>query len=123
MPSVLAAHDFPKAKLLSLPAMTDYTFNLTNVVAYKADITFVENVFAQTFLKTDPGTLVNVTPDAPLRVYAYSIPTLPGDVKMRATMESIIGYMLDNGIIDTIVRKYGAEQSYYIADRARRPVK
>ncbi|MDD2324897.1 MAG: transporter substrate-binding domain-containing protein [Alphaproteobacteria bacterium] len=124
MPLEIARHDFPKAKILGMPSMTDYMFNLINVADKKADVTFVEKVFAEQFLKANPGKLINVTPpDRPLRVYAYSIPTLPGDTKMKEAMESAISYMVNNGEIDQIIRKYGAENGYYVSLQPYRPVR
>lgn len=124
MPLEVARHDFPKAKILGMPPMTDYTFNLINVADKKADVTFVEKIFGEKFIKAHPGALVNVTPpDRPLRVYAYSIPTLPGDVKMKAAMESAISYMVNNGEIDQILRKYGAENGYFVAEQTYRAVR
>lgn len=124
MPLEIARHDFPKAKILGMPPLTDYTFNLINVVDKKADVTFVEKIFAEQFLRNHPGALVNVTPtDRPLRVYAYSVPTLPGDTKMKEAMESALFYMINNGEIDAILRKYGAEKGYFVAEQPYRPVR
>ncbi|MDD3182068.1 MAG: transporter substrate-binding domain-containing protein [Alphaproteobacteria bacterium] len=124
MPLEIARHDFPQAKILGMPPLTDYMFNLINVADKKADVTFVEKVFAEQFLKANPGKLVNVTPeDKPLRVYAYSIPTLPGDTKMKDAMESAISYMVNNGEIDQIIRKYGAENGYFVSLQPYRAVR
>ncbi|MGE4351527.1 MAG: substrate-binding periplasmic protein [Bdellovibrionales bacterium] len=124
MPLEIARHDFPKAKLFGMPALNDYMLNLTNVADKKADVTFVEKVFGEQFLKANPGKLVNVTPeDRPLRVYAYSIPTLPWDTKTKDAMESAISYMVNNGEIDQIIRKYGAEKGYFVASPTYRAVR
>ena len=123
MPMVIAQKDFPNAKLLGMANMTDYTLNILNVVDKKADVTFVENVFAEMFLKTHPGELVNVTPNTPLRTYAWSIPTLTGDIKMKTVLEAIIGYMIDNGEVDKILHKYGVEKGLYVAEHPYRAVK
>lgn len=124
MPLEITRHDFPQAKIFGMPPLTDYMFNLMNVADKKADVTFVEKVFGEQFLKANPGKLVNVTPeDKPLRVYAYSIPTLPGDTKTKEAMESAISYMVNNGEIDQIIRKYGAEKGYYVASQPYRPVR
>lgn len=123
LPMVITQDYFPKAKILGMPNTTDYTFNLLNVVHKKANVTFVEKIFGEKYLKAHPGQLVNVTPKTPIQVYAYTIPTLPEEVRLRTAIENIIGYMLNNGEIDAIVRKYEAENGYYVAEHPYRQAK
>src|ERR1700722_4190234 len=40
IPGRIAAVDFPKAKVISLPQTSDYSFNILNVADNKADVTF-----------------------------------------------------------------------------------
>jgi polar amino acid transport system substrate-binding protein len=109
--------DYPKAKLLSMPAMTDYSTILMNLMAKKADVTFVERVVANNFLKNNPGQFVNLTENKPLRVFPYFIPFKLGETKLQSTMNGIIQLMQENGEIDRILTKYenGTPSFYRVA--------
>ena len=106
--------DYPEAKILSMPAMTDYSSILMNVTDKKADVTFVERVVANNFLKANPGKLVSITGDKPLRVFPYFIPFKIGETKLKSTIDSIIVLMRENGEIERILSKYEDEMpSFY----------
>ncbi len=109
--------DYPEAKLLSMPAMTDYSAILMNVANKKADVAFVERVTANGFMKANPGKLVSITGDTPLRVFPYFIPFKIGEEKLKSTMDGIITLMRDNGEIDHILSKYenGTPSFYRVA--------
>ena len=106
--------DFPKAKLISMPNMTDYTFILSNVVSKKADITFVERSVANDFLKKNPGALVNISEENPLRIYPYFIPVKFGETGLKSVFDGIIALMINNGEIEKILKAHeGDQQSFY----------
>jgi polar amino acid transport system substrate-binding protein len=98
--------DYPDAKILSMPAMTDYSTILMNVTSGKADVTFVERAVANNFLKANPGKLVNIAEGKPLRVFPYFIPFKIGETKLKSTMDGIIDSMRENGDVEKILNKY-----------------
>jgi polar amino acid transport system substrate-binding protein len=113
--------DYPDAQLLSMPAMTDYSTILLNVVDKKADVTFVERAVAHAYLKANPGKLVNIASDKPLRVFSYFIPFRIGETKLKATMDGLINLMRENGEIDKILDKYEeGTPSFYRAAKGYR---
>lgn len=98
--------DYPKATVLSMPHNTDYTFLLENVVSSKADIAFVENSIANEYLKANPGKLVNIAQETPIRIYPYFVPIRAGETHLKTTIDSILEVMIENGDIEKILSKY-----------------
>jgi polar amino acid transport system substrate-binding protein len=113
--------DYPNAKILSMPTLTDYSTILLNVVNHKADVAFVERSVANNYIKSNPGTLVNIATDKPLRVFAYFIPFKIGETKLKSTMDGLINLMQENGEIDKILDKYenGTPAFYRVAKAYR----
>jgi ABC-type amino acid transport substrate-binding protein len=98
--------DYPKSKIVSMPAMTDYAMILMNLAAHKADVTFVEKAVADSYMKANPGQLVNIAENKPLRVFPYFIPFKIGEVKFKSAVDEAIGSMIENGEIDRILDRY-----------------
>ncbi|MEK7504803.1 MAG: transporter substrate-binding domain-containing protein, partial [Patescibacteria group bacterium] len=69
----IAQSQFPTAKVVSLPQLSDISQSLLNVSSGKADVAFVEPYIADAFLKNNPGSIKNVQPNNPLRVNGNSI--------------------------------------------------
>jgi len=109
--------DYPHAKLLSVPNMSDYAFTLMNVVNKKADITFVERAVGNNFLKTNPGAVVNIADKEPLRIYPYFVPFKIGETKLQSTLNGLIIFLRDNSEIDKILSRYenGTPSFYRVA--------
>ena len=106
IPADIAKKDFPKAKILSSPAMSDYSVNLLNVANGKADVTFVEVSQGAAFLKNNPGQLKNIIPDAPLRVYPNSVLVSVHETEIWHFMNSALIDLKSEGLIDRLVDKY-----------------
>jgi ABC-type amino acid transport substrate-binding protein len=103
---IIQQSDYPKAKTISGPQTMDYSLIMQNVVNKKADVVFVENSTANSFIKTNPGTLVNIAEKTPLRVFPYFIPFKLGEDKLRVTFNSVIAFMRENGEIEKILAKH-----------------
>jgi polar amino acid transport system substrate-binding protein len=97
---------YPKAKLLSMPALTDYSAILMNVATGKADVAFVERAAANEYLKHNPGKLVNLAENKPLRVYPYFVPFRFGDVRLKEALDEAVQTLTLDGEIDGIVDRY-----------------
>ena len=105
--SLIIQHsDYPLAKTISGPQTMDYSLIMQNVVNKKADVVFIENSTANSFMKANPGKLVNIAKKTPLRVFPYFIPFKLGEDKLRVTFNGIITYLHENGEIDKILAKH-----------------
>ncbi len=107
IPAYIAQTDFPKAKLLSMPNMTDISQNLLNVATKKADVTFVDVVIGKRFEKTNPGKLKRLAPERPLFVFPVTILLPQNDLALKTTLDSAFTQILNSGFIDKTLTKYG----------------
>jgi ABC-type amino acid transport substrate-binding protein len=106
VPGRIAATDYPQAKILGMPQITDYTFNLLNVADKKADVTFVENYQGYAFAEKNPGVLKNIAADNPIRVFPDVYLVRRGEQKLKNTFDNLIRYMINSGELEPIIRKY-----------------
>jgi ABC-type amino acid transport substrate-binding protein len=106
IPAIVAAEQFPKAKLSSRPQMTDYTFNVIDVAERKADVTFVENYYGMDYLAHNPGKLKNIAVNNPLRIFHNKMLVNKGEFKLQSMFQNVILEMLNNGEIDAIIDRY-----------------
>ncbi len=116
---IVAAQDFPNAKILAMPHMSDYALQLVNVVDGKADAAFIEVNMAQQFLKKHPGALKNLIPERPLRVYSNAFMVRKGEQEMLNFMNMALTELVNDGFVDRLLTRYeAAPGSLY---RVRKP--
>lgn len=102
---IIARTDFPKAKLLSVPASAQFTDNFFNIVTKKADVSFFENSLVNEFVAKNPGTLEQVSP-TPLRVFGATIVVKKGEEQLKEFFDQGIQELLYSGRIEKIIDKY-----------------
>ncbi|MDX2027522.1 MAG: transporter substrate-binding domain-containing protein [Alphaproteobacteria bacterium] len=106
IPSLIAQQDFTKAKMYSLPNMTAYSENVLSVVTRKADVTFVDPFVFYGYAKNNPGQ-VEINPSIPpLRLFANTFVVLKGEHELRTMVSAAVRFLLDNGKVEEIIRKY-----------------
>lgn len=106
IPALIAAEDFQKAKLYSLPDHTDYSDNLLAVATRKSDLTFVDPLIFQAFDVHNPGQLEINRSIPPLRTYATLFIVGKGEHDLASMISSATRYLLDNGQIEKIIRSH-----------------
>jgi len=102
----IAQQNYPKAKIVSLPNMTDESQLLLEVATKKADVTFVEAYLGQKFIKNNPGKLKNITAQEPVRLFGNTMAIPQDDVKFKSMLDSALVQMLYGGEVDKIIKKY-----------------
>jgi len=103
MASTIAGTDFPLAKTEALPQSTDFTQMILNVVAKKADITFLGLATARKYEEANPGQIYNVAPDHPLRVFPAAIMLPQGQYSLKRAMDIALEEMLNNNEVESII--------------------
>ena len=106
MSQFIAAENFPHAKTLSLPQMTDLSQMLENVVSKKADAAFVNNPVAEGYLKANPGKLKEIKLGRPLRVFSHGFMFPKGEYDLVKMFDLTLQEMHDHGAIEEIMKKY-----------------
>jgi polar amino acid transport system substrate-binding protein len=106
MAEAIALSDFPKAQRVGLPQLSDISMMLLNVKEGRADVTFVELFFAHEFLKNNPGSIKNITPDRPVRVFPNTMLLRHGQPEFKALLNTALEEQINLGIVDNLIVKY-----------------
>lgn len=103
----LIAHtDFPNAKHLTMPQLTDISQSFLNLTSKKADIVLAEPGFASRFMKTNPNTIENIDPMSPLRIYSVCYIFKRGESEFKAMLDTVLDEVINSGEMERIIRKY-----------------
>jgi polar amino acid transport system substrate-binding protein len=106
MAELITKTDYPKAKRFSLTQSTSYPELLLSVSSGKADITFAEPLSVYEFLKHNPNTLQNITPNRPLRVFPNCFTFKAGEPGFKAMLNTTLDEIANNGELDKLISKY-----------------
>ncbi len=104
--AVIAEADFPKARRLSMPQMTDITQNYLNVATKKADLVISEPGMAGRFMKQNPGTLEIVDATHPVRIYPGCWLIKRGESEFKEMIDIVLDEIINSGQMDRIIYKY-----------------
>jgi len=123
MEDLIAKTDFPKAHRVSLPELSSFALNLTNIANKKADVTFAEPMVVREFLKTNPGALRQIQPDKPLRIFGNSLVVKRSELELRDFLDVALKEVLNDGQVDKILAKYDPDGTtfYPVASPYRVP--
>ena len=105
---VIADADFPKAKRLSSPQMTDLSHNLLSVATGKADVAFADPTLAVRYLINNPDSLENVSGTKPVRVFLNCLTFGRGEFEFKAMLDTVLDEVINSGAMDKIITKYEA---------------
>jgi len=114
MSEMIAKADFPAAKRLSLPQMAPVSDLLLNVSNGKADIAFTESVLAAEFLKHNPKSIQNITPNKPLRIFPNVYMFKSGEGELKAMLNTALDEVANSGELDRIITKYEPSPKVYL---------
>lgn len=104
---VIAKELFPDANTISLPNSVDLSQLLLEVAAGKADVTFIEPVYAYEYMQQNPGKLKNVAEGANAvknRPNAFMI--RKGDSSLQAFINKWIKELVEDWSLDKIIDMY-----------------
>ena len=97
---------FPKAKMHSLPSLSDPTALMMEVITGKADAAIIDSMSARRILETNPGRLKRLGGGKPLAVYPNTFSVAKGEDKLLKTINAGVAAALDIGLVDAILGKY-----------------
>lgn len=124
-PVAIAAADFPKAQVVALPNMTNFSQVLLELADKKVDFTITDAVSFGTYNKSNPGRLKIVDVNKPARVYPAGYVVGSEDYQLRDALNAALNELILDGTIDRIMDKYDVyPNAYYRAVEAfRNPYK
>jgi len=106
MTSMIAQIDYPKAKQVSLPQLSDVSQVLLDVATGKADVTFVEPAIALEYMSKNPGQIKEVENVKPVRVFPTAMIVGKGEVEFLSTLNIAIEELVNNGFVNRTIEKY-----------------
>jgi ABC-type amino acid transport substrate-binding protein len=101
----IARSDFPEAREVALPQMSDYSQMLLEVASDKADVTFFNRVLGDRFVARNSGMLRDISGGSPIRVFAEALVLPRDDLRFKAMIDTVLMEMIDNGVIDRFFSK------------------
>lgn len=114
MSQFIAADDYPKAKTLSMPQLTDLTQMMKNVETGKADVAFVNGLVADGYLKANPGKLKNIAAAGPIRLFSHGLMLPKKQYDFVRMIDLTLAEMQDQGFINKILDKYDPDGKNYL---------
>ena len=109
----IAAQDYPKAKLSTLPQTSSYAEVFLNIVNNKADVSFSEPSAANDFLKSNPGKIMKAS-ENPTRTYGLSFAFARGSNDMVSMWNVALDELVKEGVISSTLSKYGVAADYTV---------
>jgi polar amino acid transport system substrate-binding protein len=116
----LAQKNFPKAKIVTMPAGTDPSSVFMNVVTKKADVIIWDPLMMEHFLKTNPKTLKILEQGKPITIYPVQFSISKDEPKLRETINNLVAYLHNSGQMETLMRKYDPNGLFLYADKPYR---
>ncbi len=107
---LIASRQFPNAKTLQLPQLTDVSQMLLNVVDGKVDMAFLEPTVANAYIKNNPGKVKNVSVVKPVVIYGNVMMIKKGEFTFKSTIDNALIELLNNGYVDGVIN--GFEKDY-----------
>lgn len=101
----IAADEFPKMKVVSMPQSTDLGQLMVGLVTKKYDVVFGNPLMVKNYIDKNPGKIKNIS-KKPLRYYCQSFAFKKGEQDLINTLNIGFEEMLNFGIIDKILDKY-----------------
>ena len=119
MADQVASVDFPRAKKVSLPALTDFSQLLLTVADGKADVTIAATHEALEFEAHNPGALREVAASRPIRTFPNVLFFAKGEFELASMLNGAIDEVYSDGKLEEIVAKYEKYPGSFI--RVRKP--
>lgn len=106
MADQISSVDFPRAKKVSLPALSDFSQLLLTVQTGKADVTIAATHEAMAFEAHNPGTLHQVDAGHPIRIFPNVLFFRKGEFALASMLDNAIDEIYYSGHLDQIIAKY-----------------
>jgi ABC-type amino acid transport substrate-binding protein len=108
----IAMADFPNARLVFIPQLSDPQELLQFIIESKADITFVEPYLAEVFMKIKAVKLIQAT-KLPIRIFENTFIFKKDDKSLRDLFDQEIEQIIKSKKIIKLIKKYtGSENTF-----------
>ncbi len=111
--SILAKTDFPKASTVSLSQSSDVSQMLEEIASKKADVTFVEPIFANKYMNGNPNKIKAVVGIEPVRTYPVVMMTARDDGKFLAMINIALQDLHNSGFVEKTIQSYEPDNTAF----------
>ncbi len=109
----IAKDEFPKAKLFSLPELSNISDVALNVTMGKADVAFLENYIARQFIKNNPES-IKLLDQQKLRLYGNAMYMKKGAHDFRLMINDAINEIAQSQFLDDLLIQYQVPENSYL---------
>ena len=102
---IIAREDYPSAKKVSLPQLSDLSQLLLTVSTGKADVTFMEPASAAPFIGHNAGVIEMVKTDRPIRIFPNCWMFKRNQMEFKDMLDTALEQLINSGAVDKIIRK------------------
>ena len=110
---LIARTQFPNAKRISLPQLTDISRLFLDVDKNKADVLFAEPYYGFKYLESNPGSVKNVAAVKPVRVLGNCYMFRRDQVEFKNMIDVAVEDLLNSGFVDQLVDKYEPQRGLF----------
>ncbi len=103
---IIAQEDFPRAKVVSLPQLSDLAQLLLNVSSGKSDATFTEPALAAGFLANNPGAVEPLGTATPLRIFSNCWMFRRDQFEFKRMIDTALDQVINSGALNKIISRY-----------------
>ena len=103
---VIAKSDFPEAQQVSVSQLNPWSDVLLNITTNKADVTFAEPAAVNLFLDKNPGTLRDLLPAQPVRVFGNTYAFKLGEPAFKSMINAALEEIRNDGTLEKILNRY-----------------
>lgn len=112
MGQVIAAEDYPKAKVVTIPNLIDQSQVMMAVETGKADVATTEPSTAERYLEKNPGKLKRVNAP-PVRLQSGGVSVAVGEEALKALLNTTIQSMIDTGYVERLFIQSEKDKEFY----------
>lgn len=110
---LIARSQFPKAKRISMPQLTDISRLFLEVTSNKSDMAFAEPYYGYKQLQANPGSVKNVAAERPVRVLGNCYMFKKNEYQLKHMLDVAVEDLLNSGFVDQLLDKYSPKPNTF----------
>jgi ABC-type amino acid transport substrate-binding protein len=103
---LIARTQFPEARRVSLPQLTDISRMFLEVATNKTDVCFAEPFYGYKYIENNPGSVKNIADITPVKVLGNCYMFKKGEFEFKQALDVAIQDLLNSGFVDNLLDKY-----------------
>ncbi|MCB1559411.1 MAG: amino acid ABC transporter substrate-binding protein, partial [Alphaproteobacteria bacterium] len=109
----IVKRDFPKAGLVTLPALSDGAQVMLSVATKKADVFLNDSAAAGVYMEKNPDVVRPISQE-PLRTLAAVIVLPQNDLAFKNMIDTVLELLIGDRVVDEILSRYSSGQELFL---------